>query len=69
MSMHTRPVRVEGVDVEPAAATRTSYGMACRTYPANPHDSGMPARDLIVRALRSARPDERPAVPGLGQKQ
>ncbi len=40
-------VRVDGIDVEPDAQQSTAYGFACRTY----GTSGVPSRDLLVRAL------------------
>jgi hypothetical protein len=40
-------VRVDGLDVEPEARRSTAYGLACRTY----GTSGVPPRDLLVRAL------------------
>ena len=46
-------VRVNGVDVEPAARTRTDYGFACRTYP---EGAGMPSERMIEEAVLSLAP-------------
>ncbi len=50
-------VRINGLDIEPSARQRTSFGVMCRTY----HGSGgVPSENLIrsaiVEALDSARP-------------
>jgi hypothetical protein len=44
-------IRVNGVDVEPAARSRTDYGFTCRMY----GRSGVPPRELIEVALRDAK--------------
>ncbi len=41
-------VRVNGVDIEPAARNRTDYGWGCRRYGA----AGVPPREMIVAAMR-----------------
>ncbi len=41
-------VRVNGVDIEPEARTRTEYGFACRTYPGG---EGTPTILMIEEAL------------------
>jgi hypothetical protein len=41
-------VRVDGVDIEPDAATRTEFVLGCRMYGA----SGVPPRELLVAALQ-----------------
>lgn len=44
-------VQVEGLDVEPAARTRSEYAMACRTYAGG---AGVPPADLLRAALTSS---------------
>ncbi len=44
-------VRVNGVDIEPRASTRTDYGVSCRLY----DGSGVPPRDLLVTACQAQR--------------
>ena len=46
-------VRVNGVDIEPAARTRTDYGFACRTYPGG---AGTPSDRMIEEAILSLAP-------------
>lgn len=43
-------VRVNGSDIEPAAAARTDYVLGCRLYGA----SGVAPREMVVAALRAA---------------
>ena len=40
-------VRVDGVDIEPAARSSTGYGFACRTY----GSAGVPSREFLAAAL------------------
>jgi hypothetical protein len=40
-------IRMNGVDIEPSARSRTDYGLSCRTY----EGSGVPSRELVERAL------------------
>ncbi len=42
-------VRVDGVDIEPAARGQTEFAIGCRLY----DGSGVPPRELIVTALGS----------------
>lgn len=44
-------VQVNGLDVEPAARTRSEYAMACRTYAGG---AGVPPVDLLRAALTSS---------------
>jgi hypothetical protein len=46
-------VRVEGVDVEPASASRQDFGMQCRIYAVNGRFEGTPPTDWIAAALRT----------------
>ena len=43
-------VLVNGVDIEPSAQGRTTYGLSCRVYRGV---SGLPPDDLIVAALQA----------------
>lgn len=54
-------VRINGVDIEPAALAGTGGGLCCRTYLENGKRSAMPSEDLIRRALTA--PD------GIGDKE
>ena len=47
-------VRVNGVDVEPGATTRTDFGLKCRLYRSGGHHSHAPADEWIARALDRA---------------
>lgn len=42
-------VRVNGIDIEPAAADRKDFGLMCRRYA-----DGVPSAELIRTAVRSA---------------
>jgi hypothetical protein len=44
-------VRVNGRDVEPAAAQREDYGLKCRIYRSETGLTGMPSDELILGAL------------------
>jgi hypothetical protein len=44
-------VRVNGIDIDPAARCRTNYALSCRVYPGV---SGLPPDELIVAALQSS---------------
>ena len=63
-------IRVNGLDVEPEARSRTEFGMMCRTYSDGRRQGGLPSRELIRSALREAgAPVSQPgqAVPGTGR--
>jgi hypothetical protein len=48
-------VRINGVDVEPAARSAEQFGLMCRTYQ-TPHGSeGAPPLEMIRAALRDAQ--------------
>jgi hypothetical protein len=51
-------VRVDGVDVEPAAIGREDFGMQCRIYSVAGRYQGTPPADWIAAALRGGRPEE-----------
>ena len=44
-------VRINGVDIEPSARSRTDFGMMCRRYE---DGSGVPAEELIRAAVLEA---------------
>jgi hypothetical protein len=48
-------VLVEGIDIDPNARHRATYGLSCRVYPGV---SGLPPDDFIIAALQS--PPESP---------
>lgn len=45
-------VRVDGVDVEPAARVRTDFGLQCRVYAVDERLDGAPSVEWIGAALR-----------------
>ena len=45
-------VRVDGKDVEPAASTRSDFGLKCRLYRGAGQQFDMPAEEWIIEALR-----------------
>lgn len=42
-------VRINGIDIEPAAQNGSEFGLMCRRY-----TGGLPSRELIREAIRSA---------------
>lgn len=48
-------IRVNGLDVEPAARGARAFGMMCRTYFDEGHPAGVPTHDLIRVAVREAK--------------
>jgi hypothetical protein len=46
-------VRVNGIDIEPAAVNRRDFGLMCRRY-----TGGVPSHELIRAAVRSASNQE-----------
>ena len=42
-------VRVDGMDIEPGAESRTEYALSCRLY----GDRGLPPKELLVAALEA----------------
>jgi len=48
-------VRVDGGDVEPGLSGLTSFGVSCRSYVVNGKRQGVPDREWIVKAIRSAQ--------------
>ncbi len=47
-------VRIDGVDVDPGAATRSDFGLKCRLYRSDEATSGAPPEQWIVEALHAA---------------
>ena len=43
-------VRIDGLDIEPSARSRSDFGIICRTYGA----SGVPSETIIRRAIAEA---------------
>jgi hypothetical protein len=59
-------IRVDGLDVEPAARTAREYALSCRTYFTNGRIEGLPSRDLVRQAVTGAcdrSADRAPAPP------
>lgn len=63
-------VRIDGDDVDPAAARQTSFGLQCRLYDSNGRLGGLPPEHLIRAALGVEPSDsdatEAAACPGGG---
>jgi len=59
-------IRVDGIDVEPAARTAREYALTCRTYLADGRIEGLPTRQLIHQGMKEAArlAPERAAVSG-----
>ena len=57
-------VRVDGVDVEPAARQRRDFGFSCRTYDGR----GMPDREMLTQALLEAQAGDTPEGRFPGQR-
>jgi len=51
-------IRVNGLDVEPAARSAREFGMMCRTYFVGGQREGLPSSEMIRRALREAHAAE-----------
>jgi hypothetical protein len=47
-------VRIDRVDVDPSAATRSDFGLQCRLYRSDDYTSGAPPEEWIVEALHAA---------------
>jgi hypothetical protein len=47
-------IRVDGLDVEPAARSAREYAMSCRTYITNGRIQGLPSRELVGQAVKQA---------------
>jgi hypothetical protein len=45
-------IRIDGMDVEPAARTAREYALSCRTYTTNGRIGGLPSKDVIRQALK-----------------
>lgn len=44
-------VRVEGIDIDPSASTRSDFGLSCRVYGRD----GIPPESMIAAALKGRR--------------
>ncbi len=50
-------IRIEGLDVEPAARRRHDYGLSCRVYQSDgARIAGLPDMEMVRAAIRSAAP-------------
>jgi hypothetical protein len=49
-------VRINGVDIEPAARSAERFGLMCRTYPTSDGSEGAPPLEMIRAALRMQIP-------------
>ena len=62
-------IRVNGLDVEPEARSRTEFGMMCRTYADGRRQAGLPSREMVRSALREVgAPVSQPGQPGVGAR-
>lgn len=48
-------VRVDGIDVDPSATGVERFGLMCRVYRSDKIASGVPPRQMIENALRTAQ--------------
>jgi hypothetical protein len=48
-------IRVNGLDIEPAARSSTDFGLKCRVYRDGNRFVGVPPRELLERAIEEAR--------------
>jgi hypothetical protein len=48
-------IRIDGRDIEPAAAERRDYGLKCRLYRSVDGTSGLPPRQFLATAISLAR--------------
>jgi hypothetical protein len=48
-------IRVNGIDVDPAAESRSDYGLVCRVYHTADGLRGVPPDDWIVAAVQRSR--------------
>lgn len=47
-------IRIDGLDIEPAARGAQSSGLSCRRYP-----GGLPSEEMILAAIKEAQAAER----------
>ncbi len=47
-------IRINGLDIDPAARSASEFGLMCRTYTESGVRTGLPSRELIRRAVREA---------------
>ena len=47
-------VRIDGVDIEPNAASDATVGLSCRVYSTPEGPSGIPPEDMLESAMRRA---------------
>lgn len=46
-------IRINDYDIEPETASRSDFGLSCRTYPEREMLYGVPSKEMIRRALRA----------------
>jgi MerT mercuric transport protein len=51
-------IRVNGLDIEPAARFARDYGVMCRTYEVEGRREGLPSREMLRRAILEAQSGE-----------
>src|SRR6266581_8341434 len=51
-------IRINGADIEPWVRTAKAFGLSCRTYLDASHHSGVPSRDLLLRAITERSSDD-----------
>jgi hypothetical protein len=51
-------IRINGLDVEPAARTSNDFGFGCRTYVVNGRRQGLPPREWIEATIHEATRNE-----------
>lgn len=51
-------IRVDGMDIDPAARSSTDYGLKCRVYRNGNRFVGVPPRELLEHAIKEARNDQ-----------
>jgi hypothetical protein len=49
-------LRIDGVDVDPAASERTDYGLKCRLYRTEGAQQPLPSDEWVLAAIERARP-------------
>ena len=48
-------IRINDYDIEPEAASRSDFGLGCRTYPDRESVYGVPPEEMIRKALSARR--------------
>jgi hypothetical protein len=61
-------IRINDYDIEPEAASRSDFGLGCRTYPDKETLYGVPSKEMIRRALPAGGSNDRKVVTCAGTK-